>query len=329
MSRTTPVTLSIACALAGCSGTYRLDSVLRLSDVQALGTHNSYHLEPESPFDGSHRYSHRPLDEQLALGVRQFELDLHLTATGEFQVFHLPGGVDSETTCLRFTDCLALTKSWSEEHEDHLPLLFWLEPKDEDLDWADARYQPIAGHYEQLEQEILSVWTADRTITPNEVRGAAATLPEAIQSTGWPTLDRLRGRAIFALLDSENHRSNYLRDAENLAGRVMFAATSSAGDAHAALFKINDARSDGARIAALAAKGFIITTNADSPGETDASNLARLTASLDAGAHFSSSDFVGSNTSYLAELPGGAPARCNPVTAPPECTARDLEDLDR
>jgi len=77
---------------------YRLDGELRLNQVQARGTHNSYHLEPADPVDESHRYSHLPLGRQLAeLGVRQVELDLHLRTGVGFEVFHLPGGVDEET----------------------------------------------------------------------------------------------------------------------------------------------------------------------------------------------------------------------------------------
>jgi hypothetical protein len=311
-----------------CAEKYPLDEELRFHHLQAIGTHNSYHLEPESPFDDSHRYSHAALDVQLELGARQFELDLHLTATGIFEVFHLPGGVDSETTCLKFTDCLQVMKNWSEEHDEHLPLMVWLEPKDEDFDWADARYQPIFGHYEALEAEVLSVWPAKKVISPDEIRGAHATLPEAIESTGWPALGALRGRIIFALLDSENHRAAYLQPAANLAGRLFFVATASTSEPSAALFKINDARSDAARIAELAAKHYLITTNADSVGESDASNLNRLQASLDAGAHFSSTDFIGGE-GYRAEIPGGAPARCNPRTAPVRCTAADIEALDR
>lgn len=311
----------------GCTDKYPLDDVLRFDQLQAKGSHNSYHLEPESPFDGSHRYSHPPLDQQLALGVRQFELDLHLTANGVFQVFHLPGGVDSETTCLRFADCLQTIKRWSDANQEHLPLLVWLEPKDEDFDWADSRYQPIAGHYGELEADILSVWPKERVLAPDEVRGGHATLPQAIESDGWPTLGALRGRIAFALLDGENHRLAYTTKAPNLEGKLLFVATSSASDPYAAFFKINDARSEKELIGGLVDRGFIITTNADSPGESDESNQARLDASLESGAQFFSSDFIAEGTSYRANVPGGAPARCNPRNAPPSCTARDIEDL--
>ena len=35
-------------------------------------------------------------------------------------------------------------------------------------------------------------------LTPDDVRGHHATLPEAITQDGWPTLDSARGQVIFA-----------------------------------------------------------------------------------------------------------------------------------
>ncbi|MEZ4238711.1 MAG: hypothetical protein R3F59_21680 [Myxococcota bacterium] len=34
-------------------------------------------------------------------------------------------------------------------------------------------------------------------------------------------------------------------------------------------------------------------------------------------------------TSYWVEIPGGAPSRCNPVTAPEDCASTDVEDPAR
>ena len=68
---------------------YPLDDELRLHHVQVRGTHNSYHVEPETVIHPSHAYSHAPLDVQLETqGVRTFELDLHRMGD-TFDVFHL------------------------------------------------------------------------------------------------------------------------------------------------------------------------------------------------------------------------------------------------
>jgi len=73
------------------------DSMLRMNQVQLIGTHNSYHIAPEPgvmkiiktvmPGEAANiSYTHRPLPEQLGfLGMRKLELDLfHDTKGGAF-----------------------------------------------------------------------------------------------------------------------------------------------------------------------------------------------------------------------------------------------------
>ena len=67
---------------------WRVENCVHLNEIQVLGTHNSYHIQPYpkllnglASFDqglaDSLEYTHRPLDEQLEeLGIRQFELDV-------------------------------------------------------------------------------------------------------------------------------------------------------------------------------------------------------------------------------------------------------------
>ncbi|MDP6933271.1 MAG: Ca2+-dependent phosphoinositide-specific phospholipase C, partial [Myxococcota bacterium] len=180
----------VAVWLTGCAGDvsdtarenpYSMDDLLTLSHVQAKGTHNSYHLEPAEPVFDEHRYSHGTLTEQLCeQGVRQLELDIHLRQDEVFEVFHLPV-IDEESTCTRLVDCLEEIEAWSGSHPWHLPLLVWLEPKDEDLDPLVESLQSIVGHYDELEDLIVSVWGPDRIVTPDEVRGSHDTLPEAVR----------------------------------------------------------------------------------------------------------------------------------------------------
>ena len=68
---------------------YPLDDVLRFDDLQAKGTHNSYHVQTvEIP---EWRFTHLPLDAQLGeQGIRQFELDLAWNEeAGRYEVFHI------------------------------------------------------------------------------------------------------------------------------------------------------------------------------------------------------------------------------------------------
>ncbi len=332
------LTAPILClALAGapaCSNEagspYQLDDVLRLNQVQAKGTHNSYHLQPDEPVDPSHFYSHQPLDIQLGQqGVRQFELDLHLHRENGFEVFHLPGGIDSETTCRRLVNCLQIVKNWSDQNRWHMPLLIWLEPKDEEMDSLYPELEPIAGRYDELEAEILSVWPQERILKPDELRRDHQTLPGAIGASGWPTLGQLRQKVVFALLDDETHRQNYVGSSSNLAGKLLFVDSTDPEEPWAAFFKINNAQSDFDRIQELVDAGFIVTTNTDGPEQTDEQNQTRLDASLASGAHFLSSDFPApvADRQYWLDLPDGVPARCNSLSAPAVCTPADIESL--
>lgn len=317
--------LTLACS----DGRYPLDDVLTFVDVQARGTHNSYHVEMVPPLHPSHAYTHAPLDVQLeAHGVRQLELDLHVTTDGTFEIFHLPAGADEGTTCRKLVDCLTTIERWSSAHPDHLPIVVWIEPKDEDLDWADERYQPLTGQFPRLERELLSVFPRERVLTPDDVRGDHPTLPAAIAADGWPTLGRLRGRIVFSMLDSGTHRAAYLDGAPALEGRLMFVDADTSTDTFAATFKIDDAAREATRVRALVEAGFMVTSNVDAADERDADNAAKLAASLAAGAHFVSSDFDAPTPGYDPRIPGGAPARCHPLRAPPGCTAADVEALD-
>ena len=306
-----------------------LDDSLRLHHVQALATHNSTHIEPDTVLDDSHRYTHAPLATQLdAYGVRGFELDLHLRDGVGLQVFHLPV-IDEETTCLAFSDCLAEARAWSREHPCHLPLLFWLEPKD-DVDALVPDLLPLSGSWDLVDQTILDAWPRDRLWTPDDQRGDAESVSQAVQDQGFPTLGELRGHAIFALLDGGDHRDEYLDEHPGAQGRVVFPRADSPDDAWAAMFKLNDAVSSADQIGELAPQGFVVTSNVDGASSSDADNATKLAASVAAGTHYLASDFPGpvEDRSYQAAIPGGEPAGCNPVTAPSECTAAAVEDLD-
>ncbi len=307
---------------------YPRDDALRLNHVQAKGTHNSYHLEPVDSVSDTHLYSHASLDVQLSdQGVRQFELDLHYREGEGFEVFHLPIA-DDRTTCRRFVDCLALVEAWSDAHPWHVPILIWLEPKD-DVDFLDETLIGFLDRYDELEEEILSVFRRSRILTPDELRGDHDDLPSAVVSQGWPTLGALRGRVIFSLLDSGEHRDTYTAAAPNLAGRLLFVASSSPTDPFAAMFKINDARQEAERVRELVTEGFIVTSNVDGASEDATDNVDKLAASLAAGMHYGSSDYPApvEGYAYWFDLSDGAPARCNPVFPAAACVAEDIEKL--
>jgi hypothetical protein len=280
--------------------------VLTFADVQAKGTHNSYHVET-TPID-PWRYTHAPLDVQLQeQGVRQFELDVSFDAAIDgHRVFHV-AGVDEGTTCDLLVDCLAdlLAGTGADFH----PLFVLLETKDP---W-DAAAGPHA--LERLAAEVREVWAEDRLLVPGDFDGAA-----------WPPLGATRGRALFVLHDGGDRRAFYV--AEQLdADAVLFPdAMGDVAEPWSAVHTMNDPFDPA--IADVVALGHLVRTRADSDCvEAFAEDTGPRDQAFASGAHFVSTDFPAPVdwTSYVVEVPGGAPSRCNPLHAPAECTAEAVE----
>jgi Phosphoinositide phospholipase C, Ca2+-dependent len=337
---------------------YPFDNTLRLDQVQVLGSHNSYHGRPYPQVLAALRngnaglaltldYAHAPLPRQFALGVRQIELDVWSDPLGgkyarpsfPAQVgVHLPAepvmlkpgykvihqaGVDTNSTCLTFVECIRLVRTWSDAHPGHVPIDIHVEMKD------DRVTEPM---FRALEREILAVFTRDQIITPDDVRGDAATLGEAVRTHGWPTLGAVRGKVYFTL-DNESFRAGYLIGHPSLRGRLLF-TPSSPGQADAAFAKLNDPIADAPKIAAALAAHMIVRTRADADTFAARANDTRMErTALSGGAQLVSTDYeqpdptIGNG--YTVRIPGGTPARCDPVTAPSDCRPTDVEDPAR
>ena len=299
-----------------------LDDTLRMNQLQAVGTHNSYHLRPTAEPPPVWDYEHAPLDVQLGdLGVRQFELDVHWDAeVGAFAVHHVPL-IDAATSCAWLADCLGTLKVWSDAHRGHHPLMLLIEPKDEVSAWQQEDF--LAA----LDRELLAVWPEERLITPTELRGDHATLREGVVAGGWPTLGASRGRMIVQL-----HTGGPLAEAYTAGwtstARPLFTDVPPA-DPFAAFVAINDAVGDFDLIQASVAEGLLVRTRADSDrSDFEDGDRSRLEAALASGAQAVSTDHPSPDeaTGYVVQIPGGTPSRCNPLTAPAECTSEAIED---
>lgn len=290
---------------------YPMDDVLRMNHVQAKATHNSYHVETAGNTLAEWKYNHAPLDVQLeSQGVRAVELDTRLVeATDRFEVFHLPG-LDEQTTCRAFVDCLRVLDTWSRAHPKHVPILVQIEPK-------DAPPTDAEPYFAKLEKEILSVWARERIVAPDDIQRDSPTLREGVTSKGWPVLAEVRGTILFYVDNSSDWRAAYTRGGKSLAGRLMF--VDSKEDDSLAAFVIANDPDDRARIDAAARAGFLVRTRADAAG-----SAAKHEAALATAAHALSSD-----APLSLVLPGGTPVRCNPVAAPPGCSPGALEDPTR
>src|SRR6185436_20602828 len=101
--------------------------------------------------------------------------------------------------------------------------------------------------------------------------------------------------------------------------------TSSApGDPDAGFVKRNDPFD--ASIPGLVAAGYLVRTRADvDTNEARSGDTVPRDTALASAAQFVSTDYPvpdtdpGFDPSYFVQIPGGMPARCNPLNAPPAC----------
>ncbi|MBO6939084.1 MAG: hypothetical protein JJ863_29210 [Deltaproteobacteria bacterium] len=309
---------------AGDPPAHSQDDTLRLNHIQMEGTHNSYHREPD-PVIPDWDYDNEPLDEQLeSQGVRAFELDTYWDERRlRWEVLHIPT-IDEETTCDLLLDCLSTIRAWSDAHPGHHPIFVQIEPK------GNAFPEGAEGdwRFDQLDAEIRMVFDDELLVLPDEVQGRAATLREAVTTTGWPTLGEVRGKTLFFFNCSRDHCVRYANEGAGLAGRVIF-ADARADDPWAA-FRIINGGGSSAREAVEA--GFIVRSRAVSMPNALEQSEGELQSELDSvlatGAHIISTDVPEprDDVALHVAMPGGSPSRCNPVSAPAECTAAAVED---
>lgn len=310
--------------VVGKAFSYPSDDVLRLHHIQVRGTHNSYHVDSYNKSFAPWSYTHRPIYEQLdSQGIRQLELDINYDLDAGIEVFHV-AGVDEGSRCRRFSDCLADIRRFSDAYPGHLPIYVQIEPKG---DLPDEQYEPF---FDLLHRQIRDAFPAPRVITPDEVRGDAPTLREALLTQGWPTLATLRGRVLFAFDTTGPTRTVYTHGGKDLAGRLLF-VDSGPGDPFAGVAVLNDPPPSGTQDAYDRALfgHLLIRTRADSDtDEAQSNDRRRGDNALASGAHYISTDFPAADPPlvYRFEVPGGTPARCNPKTAPAECSSLALEN---
>ncbi len=344
-----------------------IDACVRLNQIQVLGTHNSYHIAPAPPVlaalgerSRNIDYTHRPLVEQLEQGIRKVELDVFADPQGGryarpaafrmvkglnpvgprllepgFKVLHTPD-VDYRTTCDTLKGCLTTIRDWSKSHPGHVPIMVMIEAKDATPDDPDGVgfVKPIpigAAELRALDDEIRSVFDDDHVLTPDRVRGGHRTLAAAIRSAGWPLLQAVRGKILFALDNTDEHRTEYLRGNPSLEGRMLF-VSSAPKEPAAAFIKMNEALGEEEeRIRQRVRDGFLIRTRADIPTEeARTGSTVRRDSAFRSGAHYVSTDYPEASpfgSGYVARLPGAErlAARCNPVNAPAGCRDEWLE----
>lgn len=354
-----------AAAGPGCARAW-MDANLHLNDIVTIGTHNSYKAMIPDKLMALIRlgapkaaagldYSHIALAAQLDDGARAIELDvvydpkgglyatpLGARMTGEtlsddfaatmakpgFKVLHVQD-IDFHSVCLTFVRCLEELKTWSKAHPDHVPILITLNAKDDSIPLAGS-VTPLkfdTAAFDALDAEILSVFSRDELVTPDEVQGDAPTLRDAILTRGWPTLGATRGKFLFALDESGEKIKAYIGGRKSLEGRVMFVNTDEASPA-AAYLTLNET-SDIPRIREDVRKNFLVRTRADADTvEARRNDTSRRDQALLSGAQYVSTDYMESDArfgSYIARMPPGVIAACNPERNPERCAGLPVE----
>jgi hypothetical protein len=305
-------------------------------------------------------YHHAPLADQLSGGVRQIEIDVFADAKGGrfahpaivrsvaaaglpadpdfdpqhemvkpgFKVMHIQG-LDERSTCHTFVACLNDVRTWSKQHPQHVPIFILVETKEGPLrEMPDAvKTEPFTPTvFDVLDAEIRSVFKPGEMITPDEVRGSAATLVEAVHAGKWPTLAEARGRVIF-LMDQQHAGPIYAEGHPSLRGRILF-TNAVPGAPDAAFVEQNGGSLE--EIDALVKQGYLVRTRTDEGTEqARTNNTTRRDLALSSGAQMISTDYPSTEpspwTKFSVALPDGLVARCNPVNKPAECVDHLLE----
>ena len=330
---------------------------VRLSQIQVIGTHNSYHIAPSQPvmetiakrsteLAQSLDYTHRPLAEQFSrLGIRQIELDVFADPKGGLyadpaalrmtkdakpvadpdgamkrpgmKVLHVQD-IDYRTTVRTLVQALHQIRDWLKANPTSCPIMVMLELKQSSI--GSEFTQPHPFGYEELDAldaEILSVFRPAEIILPDDVRGQRETLREAILNDGWPKLDHVRGKVLFAMDNGGDLPAAYLKDHPSLRGRLMFVSVHEMHPA-AAFLKINDPIADFDRIQRLVQQGFLVRTRADAgTKESRQNDGTRRDKAFASGAQFISTDYPEPDWrfgEYQVRFPRSIVARANPVS---------------
>ncbi len=333
----------------------------RLDQVQFIGTHNSYHIEPDAalrvlwqdkkqshaPAHQALMYTHMPLEAQARLGIRFFELDVHLDETGnaysaaEFlapmvaaglepdgpfdtdavlskpgtKVFHTRA--DMRSTCLLLADCLSELEDWLDGHPSAGPLIVQIEPKQLLATSVDP-----SRSWQILEQDILAAVPASRIFRPGELSAELQDLRSAARAGRWPAISSLAGKFVFILNGSSADTVSYAEAMATKSVGILFPALSDAEDPMAAFVSRNDSASPD--IPGLVAAGQIVITYADWRTHAARDNDTRgKDAAFGSGAQLIATDYPVADrrlSDYSVRFPQGF-VRNRPITPREETVA--------
>jgi len=310
------------------------DANLRLNEYQAVGTAESYKLQPSKQMlslikmgsDADAQaldYDQPPIAAQLAAGARSLEFDIaydpkgglykypagasmagELVADNYIAAMSSPGfkvvhilDIDFNSSCVRLTDCLKAVADWSRANPWHLPMIIALRSNDErtPMPGATRPYKFNAATFDALDAEIRAAFRPDEMITPQMVQGSYPTLRDAVAAGNWPKLGAARGKVLFLLDDNKEKVALYRGARGSLEGRAMFVATDAKSPAAGFVTIDNPAKNSGDIIGHVKA-GLIVHTFADADTrEARKNDMLRRDWAFASGAQMISTDFIVAN----------------------------------
>jgi hypothetical protein len=327
---------------------------LPINKIQVIGSHNSFKqaIDPllfkvfqqkDSVSASKLDYEHPGYTDQLALGLRNLEIDVYADVKGGryshpkglewaknqkpydvegkmnapgFKILHIPD-LDFRSNAFTLKEVLHELKKWSEEHPEHTPVFITLEAKDDTVKSAGFT-QPekfVKETFDELDRTIADGLGAKHLIVPDQVRGKYKTLEEAVLKGNWPTLKSARGKFVFILDAQGAKRSIYIKDHPSLKGRVLFANVDP-GNPEAAIMFRNDSKDP--NIPLLVKQGYIIRTRADIDTQQARTNdRSYFEAACASGAQIITTDYYQKSThfksDYSVSFEGSTYFRKNPL----------------
>ncbi|WP_299666645.1 Ca2+-dependent phosphoinositide-specific phospholipase C [uncultured Polaribacter sp.] len=273
-------------------------------------------------------YGHISLEEQLDLGLRNLELDIFHDPLGGYfsnpkgleivksmgeeplefdtdkkllqpglKMFHVQD-IDFRSHYLLFKEGLRALKNWSDNNPNHTPIFILINAKDQKVAGTREPLGFTENALDSIDVEIKSIFSADKLITPDMVRGDFKTLEEAVLTKGWPKLASVKGRFLFVLDEKEEKINRYLENHASLKNRVLF-VNSKEGYPEAAFRIINNPITDFDYIKELVLKGYMVRTRADAgTKEARTNNYERFEKAKASGAQVISTDYYVPSTLF-------------------------------
>lgn len=304
---------------------------VRLTDIQIIGSHNSYKVGIEKPLMEfllktnpalkSLEYEHIPLTEQLNLGLRGLELDVfhdpeggYYSNPGGLDIIKASGGIplpfdkegklkqpglkvfhvqeiDFRSHQLLFKDALRELNDWSDKNSSHTPIIITINAKDSKIPQTRDPLVFDVDALENLDDEIRAIIPNEKLITPDLVRGKRNTLEDAILKDGWPALEDVKGRFLFVLDEGDAKLNLYLKSFPQLRGAALF-VNKQEGNSEAAFRIVNDPIADFEKIKSLVSLGYMVRTRADGDTkEARANDYTRFQKAKESGAQIITTDY--------------------------------------